>query len=176
MKLLSFDVGRLVRDVLGTRQRILGGADEPLKLHGEFYYKLVRRDGAVEEWTGPNLITTAGKGLISGLCIGTGTAPSHIAIGIGTTAAAAGDTALQSEITTNGGQRASATRTQQTTTTTNDTSRYVVTFTFTGSFAVTEAGVLNASSSGTLLNRQVFSARNVDTGDTLTITYNVSFA
>jgi hypothetical protein len=77
-------------------------------------------------------------------------------------------------VTTNGGQRASATRTQVTTTVTNDTAQYAVTWTFTGSFAVTECGVLNNSVGGTLLARQVFSAINVISGDTLSITYKVA--
>lgn len=58
-----------------------------------------------------------------------------------------------------------------TTDTTNDTAQLVATFTFTGSFAVTETGVLNAASVGTLLARQVFGAINVASGDSLQITW-----
>jgi len=124
---------------------------------------------------GANLVTTAGKALVAGRINGSGSpaAATYIAIGIGTTAAAVGDTALESEITTNGGQRAAATVSLTTTDTTNDTARLVLTFNFTGSFAVTEAGALNAASTGTLLNRQVFSAVNVVSGDSLQVTIDI---
>lgn len=122
-----------------------------------------------------NLVTNAGKAGVASRINGAGSeaAFTYIAIGIGTTAAAAGDTALQTEITTNGGQRAAATASRTTTDVTNDTARLVLTFNFTGSFAVTEAGALNASSSGVLLNRQVFSAVNVASGDSLQITIDI---
>jgi len=124
---------------------------------------------------GANLVTTTGKALVAGRINGSGSpaAATYIAIGIGTTAAAVGDTTLESEITTNGGQRASATASLTTTDTTDDTARLVKTFSFTGSFAVTEAGALNAASAGTLLNRQVFSAVNVVSGDSLQVTIDI---
>lgn len=130
----------------------------------------------VEELRLSNLVTTAGKAAIASRINGSGAeaAATYIAIGTGTTAAAAGDTTLQTEITTNGGQRASATASRVTTTTTNDTARLVLTFTFTGSFAVTEAGALNAASAGSLFNRQVFSAVNVVSSDTLQVTIDLA--
>ena len=47
----------------------------------------------------------------------------------------------------------------------------MLTFNFTLSFAVTESGVLNAASLGTLLARQTFSAINVANGDSLQVTW-----
>jgi len=122
-----------------------------------------------------NLITTAGKAGVASRINGAGSeaAFTYIAIGTGTTAAAIGDTTLETEITTNGGERGSATASRTTTDTTNDTARLVLTFNFTGSFAVTEAGALNAASSGVLLNRQVFSAVNVTNGDSLQVTIDI---
>lgn len=122
-----------------------------------------------------NLVTNAGKAGAASRLNGAGSeaAFTYIAIGTGTTAAAAGDTTLQTEITTNGGQRAAGTTSRVTTDVTNDTARVVVTFNFTGSFAVTEAGLLNAASSGVLLNRQVFTAVNVVSGDSLQVTIDI---
>lgn len=122
-----------------------------------------------------NLITTAGKGGVASRINGSGSeaAFTYLAIGIGTTAANVADTTLESEITTNGGERAAATASRVTTDTTNDTARLVKTWTFTGSFAVTEAGALNAASSGVLLNRQVFTAVNVVSGDSLQVTVDI---
>jgi hypothetical protein len=125
-----------------------------------------------------NLITSAGKAGLASRVGGAGSeaAFTYIAIGIGTTAANVADTTLVSEITTAGGQRANSTASRTTTTVTNDTARLVNTFTFTGSFSVTEAGVLNASSAGVLLCRQVFTAVSVASGDSLQITVDVSNA
>lgn len=122
-----------------------------------------------------NLVTNAGKAGAASRLNGAGSeaAFTYIAIGTGTTAAAAGDTTLETEITTGGGERASATASRVTTDVTNDTARLVNTFNFTSTFAVTEAGVLNAASSGVLLNRQVFTAVNVVNGDSLQITIDV---
>ena len=122
-----------------------------------------------------NLITNAGKAGAVGRMSNQGSYSPfvNIAIGTGTTAAAATDTALQSEITTGGGARGAATASQTTTTVTNDTTQLVKTFTFSASFAVTEEGILDsATTGGTLLARQVYAAINVASGDQLTITHS----
>lgn len=122
-----------------------------------------------------NLVTTAGKAGAAGRLMGSGApaAFTYIAVGTGTTAAAAGDTTLQTETATSGLSRVSGTVSLVTTSTTNDTAQVTTTFTVSGTVAVTESGVLNASSSGTLLCRQVFSAINVASGDSLQITWKV---
>lgn len=123
-----------------------------------------------------NLVTTAGKALIAGRINGSGSpaAATYIAVGTGTTAAAAGDTTLGTETATSGLSRVAGTVSLVTTTTTNDTAQITTTFTVTGTVAVTESGVLNAASTGTLLCRQVFTAINVVSGDSLSITWKVT--
>lgn len=114
-----------------------------------------------------NLVVTAGKGYVaSRIKDATATAMSHMAIGSGTGAAAAGNTALGTEL-----GRVSLTST--------DVSAAVVTYvgTFaagTGTGAVTEAGILNASSSGTMLARTVFSVVNKGANDSMTVTWTVT--
>lgn len=122
-----------------------------------------------------NLVVDAGKAGIASRINGAGgeAAFTFIAIGTGATAAAAGDTALQTEISTGGGARAAGTASRVTTDVTNDTAQVVLTYNFTSSFAVTESGLLNASSAGVLLARQVFSAINVVNGDSLQITWKI---
>jgi hypothetical protein len=150
-------------------------AREAVKVQGWFEIEHRDKDGHVKRRDiYENLVTDAGKAGVAGLINGVITDFfDYIAIGTGATAAAAGDTALQTEISTGGGSRALATLSRVTTTVTNDTAQFVVTFTFTSGFAVTESGVLSASSSGTLLCRQVFSAYNVVNTDQLTITWKV---
>ncbi len=122
-----------------------------------------------------NLITNAGFALVAGRINGSGSpaAATYIAVGTGTTAAAVGDTTLQTELATSGLSRANGSVSLVTTSVTNDTAQVVVTYTVTGSAAVTESGLLNASSGGTLLARQVFSAINVVNGDSLQITWKI---
>lgn len=148
-----------------------------------FFHKLFNVDLKIPflfgSWTNQaitsNLVTTRGKRAAVEQINGVSTAPmTAIAIGTGATAAAAGDTALQTEATTNGAARGAATTSNQTTTTTGDTARWVKTFSLTGTFAITEEGIFdNNTSGGNMLARQVFSAVNVVNGDSLQITHNV---
>lgn len=152
--------GRWIRSTLGREFRIPG-------LTGCSTYRLQAH----------NLVTNVGHTAANARISGQGSyaAFTTIAIGSGTTAAAAGDTTLGTEITTGGGARGAATASQTTTTTSNDTMQLVKTFTFTASFAVTEEGILdNASSGGNLFARQVFAALNVASGDSLQITHRIS--
>jgi hypothetical protein len=123
-------------------------------------------DGKVKhDETLHNLITTAGRNaIVSRLASSPGSAvPTHMAIGTGATAAAAGDTTLQTELDRNA-------------LTSNTASTNVLTMVGDwaagdGTGAITEAGVLSASSGGTLFARAVFSVINKAAGDTLQITW-----
>jgi len=116
-----------------------------------------------------NLVTDAGKAGVASRINGAGGEAvfEYIALGTGTTAAAAGDTSLVVET-----HRELATSSRVTTDVTDDTAELVNTFNFTASHAITESGVLNASTTGTLLARQVFSAINVADGDSLQVTWD----
>ncbi len=122
-----------------------------------------------------NLVTNAGFALNAGLLCGSGTpaAVTYIALGTGTTAAAVTDTVLQTEITTGGLARSAATVSLVTTTVTNDTAQLLNTFTATASFAVTESGIFNAATGGTLFAHQVFSAINLVNGDNIQTTWKI---
>jgi hypothetical protein len=98
----------------------------------------------------------------------TETAMSHMEVGTGTTSPAAADSALETAIS---GSRVSLTST----TVTSNAIEYVGDFPAgTGTGAVTEAGVFNDSSAGTLLCRTVFSVVNKGADDTLKITWTVT--
>lgn len=148
------------------------------KLAGSFTVEHVRNGKVIDRRVVDNLITNAGKAQVAGLVLSDvgGTAFDYIAIGTDNTAAAAANTALGAEITTGGGARAASTGTRVTTSVTNDTAQLVATWTFSGSFAIVETGVLNASSAGVLLARQVFSTINVQSGDQLTITWKIQIS
>lgn len=118
-----------------------------------------------------DLIPTAGLAAITALLAASDY--KYVAWGTGTTAAAAGDTGLETESAEN---RTSGTQSQQTTTATKDTYRVVGTITATGSRAITEAGILSASTAGTLFRRCTFDAMNVSSGDSIAFTFNTKFA
>lgn len=152
---------------------------EGLKITGQF--ELIVRDTegkVVDRVEKHNLITTAGKALISALVGGVGSpaAVTYLAVGTGATAPAAGDTTLGTELTTNGLGRSAATVTQVTTTTTNDTLQLEKTWSATGASAVTEIGAFNAASAGSMLGRQTFSAINTSNGFSLTLRYKFQFS
>jgi len=139
-----------------------------IKVTGELKITVTNPEGNVkQEVVVPNLVVTTGKNLIaSRLKDTTDDAMSHMAIGTDSTAAAAGDTALGSE--------AGRVALTSTTVTTNSVA-YVASFgAGTGTGAITEAGLLNAGSGGTLLCRTVFSVINKGAADTLGITWTVT--
>jgi len=145
-----------------------------LKLRGAFRLRVFRAGALVVERLGRNLIVSAGKAAIAGLANGLHADPfAYIALGTGTTAPDAADTTLETEITTNGGERALATLSQVTTDVTNDTAQLVKTFAITGNLDVTEAGVFDAVAVGTMLCRHTFAVINLVNGDSLEVTYKL---
>ena len=136
--------------------------NDGLKLTGKLTIAI--NDEIVQEV--PNLVVTAGKNYVADRIKNNSTVMSHMAIGTGTAAAAAGNTALGSE----------QARTALTSSTVTDNEIvYVDTFAAgTGTGAITEAGIFNASSGGTMLCRTVFSVVNKGASDAMTITWTVT--
>lgn len=122
-----------------------------------------------------NLVTNAGFALVAGRINGSGSpaAATYIAVGTGVVAANVADTTLGTELAASGLSRAAGAVSLATTVVANDTAQVVVTYTVTGTVAVTESGLLNAAAAGALLCRQVFSAINVVNGDSLQITWRI---
>lgn len=153
---------------------------ESIKSKGSFVIKQYRNDKLIKTVSIQNVIVNGGLALFSGLVsldtAGSYTAFDYIACGTGTTAATTTDTTLEAEITDSGLARGTGTGTQTTTTVTNDTAKLVKSFTVTGSKTVTECGIFNAVSSGTMICRQTFTAINVETNDLLEFTWKVVFS
>lgn len=141
--------------------------NELLKLKGELRVVLNKADGSAEQFDVKNLVVDTGLHfIVSRMKDTTDGAMTHMAIGAGTTAAAAADTGLGSEL-----GRVSLTST----TVSDNTITYVATFPAgTGTGAVTEAGNFNDASAGTMLCRTVFPVVNKQAGDSMTITWTVT--
>jgi len=96
----------------------------------------------------------------------------YMAIGTGTTAEQETDTGLESEITTGGGERSQATCSYES----GNLAVFTHEFTFTAELTITEVGIFNALSGGTMLLRHVYTeAKVVKPGESLQITIKVNY-
>ena len=143
--------------------------NDNLKLSGQLNIVLRDKNGNVkEERTEKNLVVTSGLGYIaSRMKDASATAMSHMALGSGTTNEAAGQTDL---VTLLGAREA-----LDSTTVTANAVAYVSSFEAgdaTG--AVTEAGIFNASTGGTMLCRVKFDVVNKAADDTMTVTWTIT--
>ena len=145
--------------------------NENLKLSGELAMVLRDKNGNVkEERTEKNLVVTAGLTFIaSRMKDATASAMSHMGLGSGTTTEAAS----QTDLTTLLGSREAL----DSTTASSNTIVYVASFEAgdaTG--AVTEAGIFNAASSGTMLCRTKFNVVNKAADDTMNVTWTITLS
>jgi len=144
--------------------------NENLKLTGELQIVVTGSNGQVKENVlVPNLVVTVGKNFVASRMTGTASAVmSHMAVGAGAVAPVVGDTALGSELgrvsLTNVGGIA-----------TNNTVEFIASFPAgTGTGALTEAGIFNAASAGTMLCRTTFAVVNKGADDSMAITWRVT--
>lgn len=152
--------------------------NEQIKLNGSVNIKLIGPDGIVkQEHTDHNLIVTVGKTYLTTYITpsnhNTGTEfAQFVGLGSNSSGPTSGDTALGAEFVGGGYSRVTGTLT-------NASNVWTNTATFApgnGTGGITEAGLLSASSVGTLFARQVFSVYNKAAGDTLIVVWNVTFA
>ena len=148
---------------------------EDMSAVGRLKIQVVAPDGTVkQEQNVNNLVVDTGKNFIAASMLKTTSnspaAMTHMAIGTGSTAAAAGDTALGSEVGTRVTFSPAASNASNVVT-------YVGTFLPSNpasSTGIYEAGIFNASSGGTMLCRTTFSVVNKDPADTLAITWTIT--
>lgn len=141
---------------------------DSLKLSGRVGIVLRDKDGnIIEEQTTKNLVVSDGLNFIcSRMKDATATAMTDMAVGTGTTGAVAGDSALETE---------AARVTLASTSVSSNEIEYVASFSAgTGTGALTEAGIFNASSGGTMLCRVVFDVINKAAADSMTITWTIT--
>jgi len=140
-----------------------------LKVLGNLIIIKSTGDGVEDRIEHKNLVVSVGKTNIAARMAGnTAAVMSHMAIGTGNTAAVVGDTTLETELarvalTVAGGTPSSNTVT------------YSASYPAgTGTGALTEAGVFNASPAGTMLCRTVFPVINKQAADSIVITWVIS--
>ena len=143
---------------------------EETKATGKLTVEIKDKNGLVKDTREvKNLVVQAGLDFIaSRMKDATADVMSHMAIGTGSSAAASGNTTLGTE---------AARQSLTSTTVNNNAVSYVASFAAgTGTGAITEAGILNAGSGGTLLCRTVFSVVNKGASDSMTITWTITIS
>ena len=138
--------------------------NDDLRLTGALTISL---NGVVVQETN-NLVVTAGKNWVADRMNDANTVMTHMALGTSTTAAAAGQTALVSELDRNA---------LTSTTVSTNTVAYAATWAAgDGTGAITEAGLFDAASSGDMLARTVFSVVNKGASDSISITWTITIS
>lgn len=147
---------------------------ETLKVTGVVTATLRGPDGKIKDrFDSENLVVTAGRQHIADQLAALAEASmSHMAIGSGTTAQTIGDTALETEVSrkvfTDKSQGIGA-----------DANKIIYVCDWSpgeGTGAITEAGMLNAASAGTMLVRTTFPVKNKGAGDSLTLTWTITIS
>lgn len=146
---------------------------ENIKATGKLTIVLRDEHGNIkEEHEHENLVVTTGLGHIASRMVGTAQGVmSHMEVGTSSTSAAAGQTALIGGGLTLGRQAFDSY------TASGATVTGVATFAAgEGTGALTEAGMFNASSAGTMLCRTVFAVVNKGASDTMAITWTITIS
>lgn len=146
--------------------------DETMQLQGAMTLIVRRAYGDIETVHKDNIIVNVGFDFIADAIGKSASRPSvmgFIALGTGTTAAAASQSALVSELDRNAATYAHTVGTKA--------------FSFTADFAagdatgaITEAGVFNAASGGIMLDRVVFPVVNKGADDSLTAVFTFTMS
>lgn len=149
---------------------------ETPKASGQLHIVLRDKDGKVkDERKVKNLVVTTGVNYIADrMADAAESAMSHMAVGSTSQAAAASDTTLDPA---NSGAGEEARVALDSTTQTNEDVVYIATFgAGTGTATLTEAGIFNAASGGTMLCRTTFGSITKGSSDSLEITWTVSIS
>jgi hypothetical protein len=149
---------------------------QPVRLDGYFTITHKRGDKIISQETIHNTSTKDGFQQIAGLINGQATNNfTWIAVDESSTAATADDSSLAVEASDSGLTRASATASKVTTTNPGDTAQLEHTFSASGTITARGAGIFDTSTTngGTMAARSTFTAKNMESGDTLKITYSM---
>jgi hypothetical protein len=144
------------------------------KLRGEWEMELRGPDGKIKQVVrGTNVVCTNGKAWLTSFLASASLAPTtftaiYIGIGSGTTPETASDTGLVSELARQTGVASPVT---------GGIYQVVATFaTGSGTGAITEYGLFNSNSAGTMLARDTETVINKGASDTLTVTAQITFS
>jgi hypothetical protein len=142
--------------------------NDSVKIIGDVSVTLRDETGAIKEQREfKNLVVSAGKSFIASRILGTSVAVlSHIGIGSGSVAPTTADTALGAQLA-----RVALTSATQS----SNVATYNAFFAAgVGTGSVTEAGLFNASTAGTMVSRVTFASIGKAAGDTLDVSWTLT--
>ena len=142
--------------------------NEDLKMNGELSIVVTGQDGAIkQELVVPNLVVTVGKGYIASRMAGTAAdVMSHMAIGSGVTAPVIGNTTMETSLAREALTSFTATLAVVTA---------VASFgAGVGTGPITEAGIFNDATTGTMLCHTTFPLVTKEAGDSIAITWAIT--
>lgn len=164
------------REVIAKPKKIYDTTKK--KITGLLSVKVKKQGGKWEylDYLKPNLLTTVGRDFIHAQVYTNASAGTRganwVAVTTNASAPAAGDTTLAGEITTNGLGRAEASAGHVAGT---NVSTLTITYTAGTTFtAVQKAGTFNASSGGTLMHENTFTATDLAQNDQLSLTWTMT--
>lgn len=147
---------------------------DKVKMKGEWFVRLYGPDGELKDSRqGFNVVTTVGKEFLASFMYSAVAAAAtftgrYIGIGTNSTAEAAGDTALGTEVSRHTGTVSYIS---------GQIFQVKATFaTGSGTGAITEYGLISSNSAGTLIARDTESAINKGANDTLTVTCQLTIS
>lgn len=152
----------------------MGAPEYALELWGFLSAKVIRADGSINDHglVSVQKITTAFRDYIVDSLQNSTSSPMDVfkyhGCGTGTGAEANTETTLGTEV----GSRVSGTQIEGATA---NIYKSVATISFSNTYAITEHGLFSASESGTMMDRSLFSAINVTSGDSIQFTYEATF-
>jgi hypothetical protein len=146
---------------------------ENIGITGFLTIELRKENGTSEIYEFKNRIMQLGLARIAQRLAGSANAMTHMAIGSNS----ANDNNTRTALGTELGRVTLTSATVTTQTTTNDSVTYIAAFAAgVGTGAITEAGIFDAASAGTMLSRSIFTVINKGVSDSLTITWKVVMA
>ena len=143
---------------------------ETLKATGELLIEVRNEQGQlVEKRHVPNMVVTVGKNWIVDRMLSNGSAVmSHMAVGSGNTAPALGQTALTNQLA-----RIPFNSINQV----GNTVTFVAVYNAgVGTGSLTEAGIFNAATNGTMLARTTFGTLTKASGDVVTVSWTITIS
>lgn len=166
--------GRTITSEEAEEALKMGAPEYALELWGFLSAKVIKADGSISDrgLISVQKITTAFRDYIVDSLQNSSTKPldafKYHGCGTGTGAEANTETTLGTEV----GSRVSGTQIEGATA---NIYKSVATISFSNTYAITEHGLFSASSDGTLMDRSLFSAINVTSGDSIQFTYEATF-
>lgn len=179
-KILLWKIKNFFNFFRGWRRVFLAQFFNLANFYGVVSAKVFRADGTIEDYgvVSMRVVTDVGVGYIVDAFQNSVELENmkYHGFGTGTTTESAAQTALVTELTTEYATNSIRPTGSTTEGATGNIFRSVGTLSPDASCAITEHGIFSASSAGVLMDRSVFSAINLVGGDSLQITYDLTFA